>query len=695
MTTPVRRRRNSVLAAAALLGSLLAVPAASAAPAAPGAAPPTYLDAAAPIPERVADLLGRMTLAEKIGQMTQAERGAVANDPSQITTLALGSILSGGGSTPTPNTAQAWADMVDRFQQAALNTRLHIPLIYGVDSVHGHGNLVGATVFPHNIGLGATRDPDLVRQVEAITAQETRASGPQQVFAACVCVARDDRWGRTYESFGEDPALVVSMETALDGFQGTDPNDLSGPNRVLATAKHYAGDGDTEYGSSTSGNYRIDQGVTVTSRPDFARLDLAPYEAAVRQHHVGSVMPSFSSVDWTEDGVGNPVKMHAQTDLITGTLKGQFGFDGFLVSDWEGIHQLPGDFAAQVRAGVNAGTDMFMEPFSAASFISTLTAEVNAGRVPMARVNDAVSRILTVKFRLGLFEHPMTDRTNIGAVGSADHRTVARRAVAESQVLLKNAGNALPLTGRERIYVAGVNADNIGNQAGGWTVTWQGLSGNTIPGTTILGGIRQVAPRARVTYSADASAPMTGNTVGIVVVGETPYAEGMGDSGVNGHSLALSATDRSNVSRVCAAIAKCVVLTVSGRPVILTDLVPQIDALVASWLPGSEGAGVADVLFGRRPFTGQLSQSWPTSEAQEPINVGDATYAPLFPFGWGLRTGSAARGDLLTPLRVRAQAAMVSGRAPAGAASWFALADQARLRHEPITAAALLVRCLG
>ena len=253
--------------------------------------------------------------------------------------------------------------MVDEFQRAALATRLGIPLIYGVDSVHGHGNLVGATVFPHNIGLGATRDPRLVERIAHVTATETRATGPQWIFAPCVCVARDLRWGRTYESFGEDPGLVIKMETAIDGLQGPRARELDEPDRALATAKHYAGDGDTEYGTA-AGDYTIDQGITVTSRRDFARIDLSPYVAAVHRHDVGSVMPSFSSVDWTDDGVGDPLKMHAHRELITGVLKGRIGFDGFVISDWEGIHQLPGDYAAQVRTGVNAGIDMFMEPFS-------------------------------------------------------------------------------------------------------------------------------------------------------------------------------------------------------------------------------------------------------------------------------------------------------------------------------------------
>ena len=635
-------RVGAVALCLAMLTTLAAAPAASS----PAAARP-WMNASHTPRARAELLLARMTLDEKVGQMTQAERGAVSGDPGLITTWKLGSLLSGGGSTPTPNTPAAWADMVDAFQSRALQTRLQIPLIYGVDSVHGHGNLVGATVFPHNIGLGASRDSRLVERIEHVTAEETRATGPQWVFAPCVCVARDLRWGRTYESFGEDPSLVIKMETAIDGFQGPRARGLADRDRVLATAKHYAGDGDTEYGSA-AGDYTIDQGVTITNRRDFARIDLAPYVPAVRKHRSGSVMPSFSSVDWTEDGVGDPIKMHANRELITDVLKDRIGFSGFVISDWEGIHQIPGDYATQVRTGANAGIDMFMEPFSYQAFETTLTAEVQAGRVSTARVDDAVRRILTKKFEVGLFEHPFTDRTNLPQVGSDEHRALARTAVAKSQVLLKNRGGVLPLSGEGSIYVAGSNADDIGNQAGGWTVQWQGQSGDIIPGNTILEGIRQVAPDAQVTYSADASAPTAGSDVGIVVVGETPYSEGFGDVGGplwqdNGvprppKDMLLSAADQTAVDRVCGTIDDCVVLVVSGRPLILTDQLGEIDALVASWLPGSQGEGVADVLFGNRPFTGRLPQTWPRSLAQEPINVGDGDYDPLYPYGWGLRT---------------------------------------------------------
>ncbi|WP_245716256.1 glycoside hydrolase family 3 protein [Micromonospora humi] len=638
-----------------------------------------YMDARLPIERRVADLLGRMTLTEKIGQMTQAERAAVDADPTLVAQWQLGSVLSGGGSTPTPNTPAAWVEMVNKYQAQALSTRLQIPMIYGIDAVHGHGNVLGATIFPHNVGLGATRDPALAEKVGAATAAEVRATGIPWDFAPCVCVSRDERWGRSYESFGEDPALVGRMETVIDGLQGRSPRRLASDDHVLATAKHFAGDGDTQYDTTVAEanktkpwydqKYPIDQGITATNRQDFNRIDLASYVTAVKRHNVGSVMPSFSSVDWTEDGVGNPIKMHADKDLITGTLKGQLGFDGFLISDWEGIHQIPdpadptngGLTAYKVRAGVNAGTDMFMEPNTAKQFEDLLLAEVTAGRVSRARIDDAVARILTAKFKLGLFEHPYASADNIDQVGSAQHRALARTAAAESQVLLKNSGKVLPLRKNAKLYVAGRNADDIGNQAGGWTITWQGQSGDIIPGSTILDGIKQVAPGAQVTYSADASAPTNGADVGVVVVGETPYAEGYGDVGgpecgfcatpqQEEKSLSLQASDKATIDKVCAAISKCLVLVVSGRPQVLTDQLGEIDGLVASWLPGSEGTGVADVLFGKRPFTGRLPVSWPAAESQVPINVGDANYRPLYPYGWGLRTGSA-RDRLRAALR--------------------------------------------
>jgi beta-glucosidase len=639
--------RRFLLASVAAL--VLAITAGLAAPGAGAKKTLPYQDPSLPVSQRVDDLLSRMTLQEKIGQVTQTERYQVYNDATPITTYGLGSILSGGGSTPAENKPAAWADMVDRFQRAALATRLHIPLLYGIDAVHGDGNMLGATVFPHNIGLGATRDPALVRDVEHVTAEETRASGPQWSFAPCICAARDDRWGRTYESFSEDPNLVKQMETAIDGFQGS-PGQLGDPDRVLATAKHYAGDGDTTYGTS-AGDYKIDQGVAITNHQDFWNTSLQQYVAAVQDHHVGSVMPSYSSVDWTDDTSG-PIKMHANKDLIQGVLKDQMGFSGFVISDWEGIHQIPGDWPTQVRTGVNAGIDMMMEPNRYKDYIATLTDEVNAGRVPMARIDDAVRRILTKKFELGLFEHPFTDRRNIDQIGSPAHHALARRAAAESQVLLKNKPGTLPINGDQAVYVAGSNADNIGNQAGGWTLTWQGGSTNKIPGTTILDGIK-AHTTGQVTYSQDASAPIPRNAVGVVVVGETPYSEGFGDvggprwaydPGDNGQprpvkDMQLSTADKAAVDKVCAAASRCVVVVVSGRPLILDPAqLRRMDGLVAAWLPGSEGMGVADPLFGTRPYTGKLPMTWPRSLAQEPINVGDANYDPLFPFGFGLTT---------------------------------------------------------
>ncbi|MFF4489148.1 CIA30 family protein [Streptomyces sp. NPDC001544] len=618
-----------------------------------------YLDSRLPVRKRVADLLSRMSLAEKAGQMTQAERGAVGSG-SDIATYDLGSLLSGGGSTPTPNTPGAWAKMIDDFQLRARATRFQIPLIYGVDAVHGHNNLVGATIMPHNIGIGATRDARLAQRTGAVTAAEVRATGIPWDFAPCLCVSRDERWGRSYESFGEDPALVQSMETVIQGLQGrANGADLGRNDKVLATAKHFVGDGGTEYGSSTTGSYTIDQGVTKVTRQQLEAVHLAPFRTAV-DRGIGTVMPSYSSLDIVGDGQG-PVKMHARADMINGVLKGRMGFHGFVVSDWNAIDQLPGDYPSHVRTSVNAGVDMMMVPSTYKDFTTTLTDEVKTGRISERRIDDAVSRILTQKFRLGLFEHPYADTTGAAKIGSPAHRAVARQAAAESQVLLKNAGGLLPLRKNQKVYVAGSNADDIGDQTGGWTVTWQGSSGNITPGTTILEGMRRDG--GDITYSKDASAPLTGYDVGVVVVGETPYAEGVGDVG-NGHDLRLSAADQAAVDKVCAAM-KCAVLIVSGRPQLIGDRLGKIDALVASWLPGTEGDGVADVLYGRRPFTGQLPVTWPRSEAQLPINVGDASYDPQFPYGWGLTTLTGVPKGGASTLRALAAAATAAEKAGA------------------------------
>ncbi|MFD9501509.1 glycoside hydrolase family 3 N-terminal domain-containing protein [Streptomyces sp. NPDC060035] len=633
-----------------------------------------YQNAKLPVKKRVADLLSRMSPAEKAGQMTQAERNALKSQ-GDIATYDLGSLLSGGGSVPNPNTAAAWAKMVDAYQLRARTTRFQIPLIYGVDAVHGHNNVIGSTIMPHNIGIGAGRDPKLAEKTGAVTASEVRATGIPWDFAPCVCVSRDERWGRSYEAYGEDPALVEAMETVITGMQGhPSGKDLDRSDKVLASAKHFVGDGGTEFGSSTTGSYPIDQGITKVTREELEAVHLAPFAESVKRG-VGTVMPSYSSLDIIGDDEG-PVKMHAHAEMINGVLKDRMGFEGFVISDWQAIDQIPGDYASDVRTSINAGLDMIMVPTAYQGFTKTLQDEVTAGRISQARIDDAVSRILTQKFRLGLFEKPYADPSNLDKVGSAAHRTVAREAVAKSQVLLKNDGAVLPLKPAQKVYVAGSNADDIGNQAGGWTISWQGASGKTTTGTTILEGIRKNT--ASATYSKDASAATDGYDVGVVVVGETPYAEGIGDVG-NGHDLELTAADKAAVDKVCAAM-KCAVLVVSGRPQLIGDKLGDIDALVASWLPGTEGDGVADVLYGKKAFTGQLPVTWPRSESQLPINVGDAAYDPQFPYGWGLTTLKKVPGGgelTLTALAAAAQLAEKAhlGKTPAGKV----IVDQARL----------------
>ncbi|MFC4452935.1 glycoside hydrolase family 3 protein [Deinococcus sonorensis] len=587
------------------------------APAAPPANAP-YRNPKLSVDERVKDLLARMTLAEKIGQMTQAERGAVDRIPDDIRLDALGSILSGGGSAPRDNTPEGWADMVDRFQQQALQTRLGIPMLYGSDAVHGHNNVPGATLFPHNIGLGATRDPELVQRIGRATAEEVTATGVRWTFSPCLCVARDERWGRTYESFGSDPELPTLMTSIIQGYQG----QLGQPGTILATAKHYLGDGGTAYGSSTTDTYLLDQGDTQLSEAELRRIHLPPFQAAVKAG-VGSVMASFSS--W------NGTKLHGQKYLLTDLLKGELGFSGFVVSDWQGVDQIPGGYPVAVTTAINAGIDMVMVPNDYPRFIDTLTAAVNSGDVPMSRIDDAVTRILREKFRMGLFEHPMSDRSFLKTFGSPEHRALAREAVQKSLVLLKNDGNVLPLKPGARLLVAGSSANDVGRQAGGWTLSWQGQGGPVPGGTSILAGLQQVGGRTLTYVPVPAPGEARGYDAAVVVVGEPPYAEGKGDRA----ELDLSPDDQRAVRNACAS-APCVVVTVSGRPLLLGDL--KMNALVAAWLPGSEGAGVADVLYGKVPFTGRLPISWPRTLAQVTVHPEDPGYDPLYRYGFGLST---------------------------------------------------------
>jgi beta-glucosidase len=592
---------------------------------------PAAFAAAAPKPlssydPQVNELLAKMTLDEKIGQMTQAEQDAI-KDLNDVQTLFLGSVLSGGSSDPKEgNSLEAWTNLYDRFQQRALKTRLGIPILYGVDAVHGHNNVLGAVIFPQNIGLGCTRNPALVEKAARVTAEEVRATGIQWAFAPCVTVPQDERWGRTYEGFSEDPNLVkVLGAAAVRGFQGT---GLSDPLSVLACAKHYAGDGGTSAVPGGRRGIRLDQGDTRVDEATFRRIHLTPYFDAVKAG-AGSVMPSYSS--W------NGVKCSANEYLLTKVLKQELGFEGFLISDYNAIDQVTRDYMAAIAISINAGMDMAMVPTQYREYISDLKKLVSEGKVPMSRIDDAVTRILRVKFAMGLMDKSrsqLADRNLHKTFGSAEHRQVARETVRQSLVLLKNERKALPVSKQAaRIHVAGKNADDIGNQCGGWTIDWQGKSGNVTPGgTTILAAIKStVSPNTKVTFSKDGTGAQ-GAAVGIVVIGETPYAEGEGDT----NDLSVSPEDVTAVDNMKKAGIPVVVLLISGRPMIINNVLDKADAFVAAWLPGTEGQGVADVLFGDYNPTGKLSFTWPRSMAQIPINIGDSRYDPLFAYGYGL-----------------------------------------------------------
>jgi beta-glucosidase len=568
---------------------------------------------------RAEGLLGQMTLEEKIGQMTQVDMDALTNK-ADIQKYFLGSVLSGGNSDPADISARGWLNAVEEYKSWALKTRLKIPLIYGIDAVHGHNNVDGAVIFPHNIGLGATRNPALVEKAARVTAEEVAGTGIRWAFAPCIAVAQNERWGRTYESFGESPGLVSELgNAAIRGFQG---RQLSDPGSVLACAKHFIGDGGTQGG--------VDQGNAVCDEATLQKLYLPPYIEAVKAG-VGSIMVSYSS--W------NGKKMHGNKHLLTDVLKGELGFKGFLISDWAAIDQLSRNYKNDIEASINAGLDMVMIPNGPGKennyvqYITLLKELVNEGRVSQARIDDAVRRILVVKLQMGVFENPSTDPALTASVGSAEHRQVARECVQQSLVLLKNKDALLPLSKTiKRLHVAGQAANDLGIQCGGWTISWQGQSGN-IPrgGTTILAAIRKtVAPGVNVTFSPDGAGANGADAI-IVVVGETPYAEMKGDRG----DLRLSKNDAAVIKTAKSAGVPVITVLLSGRPLILGSALDASDAFVAAWLPGTEGQGVADVLFGDYKPTGKLSRTWPLNNEQL-TGKASAEDKPLFPYGFGL-----------------------------------------------------------
>ncbi|XP_044461924.1 beta-glucosidase BoGH3B-like isoform X2 [Mangifera indica] len=587
---------------------------------------------------RVKDLLSRMTLEEKIGQMVQIDRTAAT---AQIMKhFSIGSVLSGGGSTPLPEaSAEDWVNMVNDFQKGSLASRLGIPMIYGIDAVHGHNNVYNATIFPQNIGLGATRDPDLVKRIGAATALETRATGIPYVFAPCIAVCRDPRWGRCYESYSEDHKVVEAMTEIILGLQGDIPSDyrkgvpyVGGKDKVAACAKHFVGDGGTTNG--------INENNTVIDLHGLLSIHMPGYSDSIIKG-VSTIMVSYSS--W------NGVKMHANHELVTGYLKNTLKFKGFVISDWEGIDRITSpphaNYTYSVLAGVQAGIDMVMLPYNQTEFIDDLTGLVKSNVISMDRINDAVGRILFVKFTMGLFENPLADLSLVNELGSQAHRELAREAVRKSLVLLKNGKNesnpVLPLPKKaSKILVAGSHADNLGYQCGGWTINWQGFSGNNLTrGITILSTIKaSVHPSTEVVYRETPDSEFVKSDkfdYAIVAVGEAPYAETAGDS----MNLTMLESGPDVIKNVCRAV-KCVVIIISGRPIVIEPYVSSIDALVAAWLPGTEGQGVTDVLFGDFGFSGKLPRTWFKTVDQLPMNVGDPHYDPLYPFDFGLKTES-------------------------------------------------------
>jgi beta-glucosidase len=589
------------------------------------------------IEARIAKLLATMSLEQKVGQIIQGDLSSLT--PDEAARYHLGSVLNGGNGGPggVENApAAAWLAEADKFYDASVRPNGNlpiIPIIWGSDAVHGHGNIVGATLFPHNIGLGAMRNPDLIRKIGEVTAIEMRVTGLDWTFAPTLAVVRDDRWGRTYESYSENPQVVASYAGAIvEGLQGKigDADWLKG-SHIAATVKHFVGDGGTTNGK--------DQGDNASTEADLRDIQAAGYQPAIAAG-VQSVMASYNS--W------QGVKMHGNQSLLTGVLKNRMGFGGFVVGDWNGHGQIPGCTPTNCAAAVKAGLDMYMAPDSWKALYENTLVQVRSGAIPMATLDEAVARILRVKIRSGLFEAGRPSSRQLAGdyakLGAPEHRAIARQAVAESLVLLKNNNQVLPLAPRSRILIAGDGANNFMKQSGGWTISWQGtgLAPADFRGATSIGTALVAAAQAGG-GQADISA--TGNyttkpDVAIVVFGEGPYAEFQGD--VPDLVFRDTANNLELLQRYQAAGIKTVSVFLSGRPLWVNPYINASDAFVAAWLPGSEGGGVADVLFGKSDFKGKLSFSWPKFGNQFSLNVGDANYDPLFAFGYGL---TYARGQ--------------------------------------------------
>lgn len=565
------------------------------------------------IAHKIEVLLSQMTLEEKIGQMSQVRH---FDDISleDVKTKFIGSVIHTQGPLPG-NDAAEWQAKFTEMQQQALTTQLGIPLLFGVDAVHGQNTYEGATIFPHNIGLGASRNADLVEKAAAITAMESKATGFNWVFSPCVAIPFNEKWGRVYEAFSESTEITTQLTRAsVRGHQGQGKK-----MEVMATAKHFIGDGATDFG--------VEGGNASLSLEEVLQRLLPPYQAAVEEG-VGSIMASFNTL--------NGISMHAHQEMITGLLKEKLGFDGIVVSDWK----------AYSRFGkndiINAGIDMVMAVDGDLDLFQNGVREgVLNGEISMERIDDAVRRILRQKFRLGLFENPFPDKSLIGEIGKKEHRDLARQAVRESLVLLKNENNVLPLNKQARIVVVGEFGDNSGLQSGGWTVNWQGTTDNYKGATTILEGIKRFSDHD-VKFDPDGTGNIEDVDVALIVVGETPYAEFFGDIGgeMDKYQLTLTETHQNYIKTYSEKGIKTVVLLISGRPLVVTHQIEQSDAFVAVWLPGSEGDGIAEVLFGEYDFKGKLPHSWPKSEEDYTGKYGpnfwDSSIEPLFPLGFGL-----------------------------------------------------------